>query len=90
MSETPIQRWYIQNPPGQPTEFVSFTDHEAAVRAAYEQGQRGERDRIRKGVEALQCCTLGHHDESLCSVRLKQALVVIGPASQDQKGESND
>lgn len=28
-----IQRWYIQNPPGQPTEFVSYADHVAALRA---------------------------------------------------------
>ena len=29
-----IQRWYIQNPPGQPTAFVSYADHLAAVAEA--------------------------------------------------------
>lgn len=28
-----IQRWYVQNPPGQPTEFVSYADHVAALAA---------------------------------------------------------
>jgi hypothetical protein len=28
-----IQRWYIQNPPGQPTEFVSYADHVAHMEA---------------------------------------------------------
>ena len=38
-----IQRWYITNPPGQPTEFVTYADHVAAVT------EEREQTRIRQG-----------------------------------------
>jgi hypothetical protein len=56
-----IQRWYIQNPPGQPTEFVSYSDHVAAMDAQYERGfDNGARDKAAAVAEAEQRGTCTH------------------------------
>jgi hypothetical protein len=87
-----VQRWYIQNPPGQPTEFVSYADHVAAVAEAsqhglavgdaegYKRGQRDERERIRKAVLGLVAWVVGPIRENGVVTRavwLNKVLAII-------------
>jgi hypothetical protein len=76
-----IQRWYITNPPGQPTEFVSYADHVAAVAEAEQRGRNETEAHIGNPVSYQMGYEQGQRDERAKAVAAVEALTTGGTAT---------